>query len=114
MTSQADTAPVTSTYTSALDEYDLNVRNMNTTGNPIMDGELNHMIQQTHRVKEACIAGFAQMDQLTYELNALANKIDDDVAPLVITRDDNMKVELDQLRPKFMKRVGLIKWPAIR
>ena len=65
-----------SPYTNALDDYDLNIRNMNSTGHPGVDAELNHMIAQTHRVKESCSYAFLQLDKTTKDLYEYANRTD--------------------------------------
>ena len=89
--------PTDSPYVSALDEYDLNIRNMNSTGNVGVDAELNHMISQTHRVKEACSCGFRHMDQITRDLNEYVNRNDSSMIYLRSAQDEEFKKMRDQI-----------------
>ena len=79
-TSAAGTANTTiigsTPHQDKLDEYDLNIRPMVGTGSGQLDTELNHVLGQIHRIREACGAGFNKLDQITAELNAFGGRLD--------------------------------------
>ena len=95
--STVPSAPMDSPYTNALDDYDLNVRNMHTTGNDILDSELNHMIAQTHRVKEACQHGFQHMDMVSREFYQYASQTNGNLVAMKMNQDEELQKIRDQI-----------------
>ena len=78
--STPDTVIVGSTiHQGKLDEYDLNMRPVGTTGAAQVDAELNFIMSQVHKIREACGAGFNKLDQITAELNTFGAKLDNEI-----------------------------------
>jgi len=63
-------------YFGLLDDYELNGRIFQTTGSTILDSDLSHMIKQTDRIKDACRAGFTELENTQLGLERLGIKVD--------------------------------------